>query len=111
MLFACPLRPEYWPGIPFVGLCNTRPTYLETTAASDNGSKDDIQHCNHMVLCLALVGDRWAEGRMAAGALTGIPSVLFGSNISSSHLTNPSPIGLAIHCSPHCNQRGMAKLL
>jgi len=64
-----------------------------------------------MVLCLALVGDRSVEGRRAAEALTGIPSELFGSNIFSSHLTNLSPIGLAIHCSPHCNRMGMAKLL
>jgi len=104
-------RAECWPDIPSDCWCNTKPIFVETIAASSNGNKDGILRCNHMAPCLEQVEGRWAEGRRVVEALMGIPSALSGNRRSSLQLTNPSPIGVAIHCSPQCSRRGMEKLL
>jgi len=102
--------PVCWPGNLFADLCSTKLVCWETIAASSSGSKDGILRCNRMVLCLALVGDHWAEGLKVAEAPMGILFAPFGNNISSLHPTIPSPIDLATRCSLHCNRKGMAKL-
>jgi len=103
-------RAECWPDIPSDCWCNTKPIFVETIAASSNGSKDGILRCNRMVPCQALAEGRWAEGPRVVEALMGILSAPFGSRIFSWQLTNLSPIGVAIHCNPQCNRKGMGKL-